>query len=60
MCIHNWLLPAGVLKTDSIGNLTSKVKKNKNKKKQKQKTLTSNTAFKNSDATFMTIKTTTT
>ena len=57
MCIHNWLLPAGVLKTDSIGNLTSKVKK---KKKTKKKTLTSNTAFKNSDATFMTIKTTTT
>ena len=57
MCIHNWLLPAGVLKTDSIGNLTSKVKK---KTKTKKKTLTRNTAFKNSDATFMTIKTTTT
>ena len=57
MCINNWLLPAGVLKTDFIGNLTSKVKK---KKKKKKKTLTSNTAFKNSDATFMTIKTTTT
>lgn len=52
MCNHNWLLPAGVLKTDSIGNLMSKVRK--------KKTLTSNTAFKNSDATFMTIKTTTT
>ena len=54
MCINNWLLPAGVLKTDFIGNLTSKVKK------KKKNTLTSNTAFKNSDATFMTIKTTTT